>query len=430
MKVLIQNGHLIDPATGRNAAMDLLIEDGKVSQIAPLIGGIEADTVINASGKLVMPGFIDLHVHLREPGFEYKETIKTGALAAARGGFTTICPMPNTKPVIDSAEMVEFIKDKAEKEAVVNIVPVGSVTKGQEGQELSDIAAMKNAGALALSEDGKSVMDAALYREALKEMKKNDLVMLAHCEDKSLAGKGVLNAGRKAEELQMEGISNAVEDVIVARDILLAKETGARLHLCHCSTKDSVDIVAWGRKQGVSVTAEVCPHHFTMTDEEITGDDANFKMNPPLRSRADVDALKKALSDNVMSVIATDHAPHSAEEKARSIKDAPFGIVGLETAYALGVTELVNKGWLTHYQLCEKMSKNPARVLGIERGSLAVGSVADIVITDPEAEYVIDASQFVSMGHNTPFHGKKVKGKICYTLVAGNIVYEGEQDND
>lgn len=430
MKVLIQNGHLIDPATGRNATMDLLIEDGKVSQIAPLIGGIEVDTVINASGKLVMPGFIDLHVHLREPGFEYKETIKTGAMAAARGGFTTICPMPNTKPVIDSAEMVEFIKEKAEKEAIVNIVPVGSVTKGQEGCELSDIAAMKNAGALALSEDGKSVMDAALYREALKEMKKNDLVMLAHCEDKSLVGKGVLNAGRKAEELQMEGISNAVEDVIVARDILLAKETGVRLHLCHCSTKDSVDMVAWGRKQGVNVTAEVCPHHFTMADEEITGDDANFKMNPPLRSRADVDALKKALSDNVMTVIATDHAPHSAEEKARSIKDAPFGIVGLETAYALGVTELVNKGWLTHYQLCEKMSKNPARVLGIERGSLAVGSVADIVITDPEAEYVIDASQFASMGHNTPFSGKKVKGKICYTLVAGNIVYKGEQDND
>lgn len=429
MKVLIQNGHLIDPATGRNAAMDLLIEDGKVSQIAPLIGGIEVDTVINASGKLVMPGFIDLHVHLREPGFEYKETIKTGAMAAAKGGFTTICPMPNTKPVIDSAEMVEFIKEKA-KDAVINIVPVGSVTKGQEGKELADIAGMKKAGALAVSEDGKSVMDAALYREALKEIKKNDLVMLAHCEDKTLAGKGVLNAGKKAEELHMEGISNAVEDVIAARDILLAKETGARLHLCHCSTKDSVAMVHWGRKQGMELSAEVCPHHFSMSEDEITGDDANFKMNPPLRSRVDVEALQKGLSDNIMAVIATDHAPHSAEEKARSIKDAPFGIVGLETAYALAVTELVNKGWMTHYQLSEKMSKAPARVLGIERGSLAVGSVADIVITDPEAEYVIDSSKFVSMGHNTPFNGKKVKGKICYTLVAGNIVYKGEQDND
>lgn len=430
MRVLIQNGHLIDPATGRNGAMDLLIIDGKVNQVAPMIGDVEADTVINASGKLVMPGFIDLHVHLREPGFEYKETIKTGALAAARGGYTTVCPMPNTKPVIDSAAMVEFIKEKAAKEAVVNIVPVGAVTRGQEGTVLSDIAGLKEAGALALSEDGKSVMDTALYREGLRKMKENNLVMLAHCEDKSLAGKGVLNEGEKSRELGMEGISNGVEDVIVARDILLAKETGARLHLCHCSTKDSVSLIKWGKNHGVSVTAEVCPHHFAMCDDEIIGDDANFKMNPPLRAREDVHALKRGLSDGIIDVIATDHAPHSEEEKKKSIKEAPFGIVGLETAYSLAVTELVEKGWLTHYQLCQKMSRNPAKVLGIERGTLAVGSVADIVITDPEAEYVIDASSFASMGHNTPFNGRKVKGKIVFTLVAGNIVYKGEQEND
>lgn len=424
MRLLIKNGHLIDPASGRDGTWDLLIEDGRVSQVAPALESSEADKVIDASGKLVMPGFIDLHVHLREPGFEYKETIKTGALAAARGGFTTICPMPNTKPVIDSAAMVEFLLEKARKEALVNIIPVGAVTKGQEGHELADITDMKRAGALALSEDGKSVMDAALYLEGLKEMKKHGLVMLAHCEDKALVKKGVLNAGKKAEELGMEGISNAVEDVIVARDILLAKESGARLHLCHCSTKDSVSLVKWGKEQGVLVTAEVCPHHFAMTEDEILEDNANFKMNPPLRSREDAEALKKGLAEGIMDVIATDHAPHSAEEKARSIKDAPFGIVGLETAYALAVTELVENGYLSHYQLCEKMSKNPANVLGIERGSLAVGSVADIVITDPEAEYVIDASQFASMGHNTPFDGRKVKGKVCFTLVAGNIVYE------
>lgn len=430
MRVLIKNGRLIDPSTGRNANMDLLIEDGKVNQVAPMIEGIEADTVINASGKFVMPGFIDMHVHLREPGFEYKETIKTGAQAAARGGFTTICAMPNTKPVIDCQEMAELVIEKAKKEAIINVIQVGAITKGQEGKELADIDGMKRAGIIALSEDGKSVMDAALYREALKKAKKHNMTVLAHCEDKNLVGNGVLNAGKKAEELGMPGITNAVEDVIVARDILLAKETGARLHLCHCSTKDSVDWVRWGKEQGLSLTAEVCPHHFTLTEDDIPGDDANYKMNPPLRSRADVEALRKAMSDGVMNVIATDHAPHSAEEKARSIKDAPFGIVGLETAYSLAVTELVDNGWISHYQLCEKLTKNPARILGIERGSLAVGSVADIVITDPTAEYVIDSSKFVSMGHNTPFDGKKVRGKIWMTLVAGNIVYKGEQDND
>lgn len=430
MRVLIKNGRLIDPSTGRNANLDVFIRDGRVNQVAPIIEGIETDMVINASGKFVMPGFIDMHVHLREPGFEYKETIKTGALAAARGGFTTICAMPNTNPVIDSQEIAEMVLEKAKKDAIINVIQVGAITKGQEGKELADIDGMKRAGVIALSEDGKSVLDAALYREALIKAKKHDMTVLAHCEDKNLAGNGVLNAGKKAEELGMPGLTNAVEDVIAARDILLAKETGARLHLCHCSTKDSVDLVRWGREQGVSLTAEVCPHHFTLTEDDIPGDDANYKMNPPLRSREDVEALKRAIADGIMGVIATDHAPHSPEEKARSIMDAPFGIVGLETAYSLAVTELVDNGWISHYQLCEKLTKNPARILGIERGSLAVGSVADIVITDPTAEYTIDSSKFASMGRNTPFDGKKVRGKIWMTIVAGNIVYEGEKDND
>ena len=426
MKVLIKKGHLIDPATKRDEVLDLLIVDGKVSQVAADLEAVEADTVIDASGKLVMPGFIDLHVHLREPGFEYKETIKTGSMAAASGGFTTICAMPNTNPVIDSPEMVQYIKDKAAKEAVVNVIPVGAITKGQKGLELTDIEGMKKAGAIAISEDGKSVMDTALYREALVKAKENNVTVLAHCEDKSLVGKGVLNAGSKAEALGMEGISNAVEDIIAMRDILLAKETGARLHLCHCSTKDSVDFIKWGKEQGIQVSGEVCPHHFTLSEDDIPGDDANYKMNPPLRSKEDVAALKKGLAEGVMGVIATDHAPHSAEEKEKSIKESPFGIVGLETAYALAVTELVEKCGVSHYQLCEMMSKNPAEVLGIERGTLAVGSVADIVITEPDTEYVIDASKFASKGHNTPFDNYKVKGKIYMTLVEGNIVYKGE----
>lgn len=422
MRTWIRNGHMIDPSQKLDETADLLIEDGIIRQIGTA-GDVVADETIDATGLYVMPGFIDLHVHFRDPGFEYKETIATGAAAAARGGYTTVCPMPNTMPVTDSAEKVAALLERAESESVVHILPVGAVTLGQEGKELADIAEMAGAGAAAVSEDGKSVMDTLLYREGMKEAEKAGIPVFAHCEDKQLVDGGVMNAGKKAEELGFKGITNAVEDVIAARDIFMAKETGAQLHLCHCSTSDSVELVRMAVKQNLPVTAEVCPHHFTLCEGDIPGDDANYKMNPPLRKKEDVEALKKALQEGVISVISTDHAPHSEEEKAQSIATSPFGIVGLETAFALGVTELVKTGILTLSQLVEKMSMNPAAVLGRNIGTLAPGTAADIVLVELEEKYVIDKDRFASKGKNTPFHGREVYGRVCRTIVDGKTVY-------
>lgn len=426
MKTLIQKGRLVDPANSLDGKYDVLIVDDKVEEVAPEISVEKIsnlDQVIDASGKVIMPGFIDLHVHLREPGFEYKETIESGTRAAARGGVTSICPMPNTKPVIDSAERVADLLNRA-KDAPVHVLPIGAVTIGQEGKQLADIEGMKKAGAVALSEDGKSVMDTLVFRKGMQEAARVGIPMFSHCEDKSLVAGGVMNAGAKAEELGLPGITNAVEDVIVARDIIMSKETGARLHLCHCSTADSAVLMKLAKEQGLDVTAEVCPHHFTMSDDEITEDDGRFKMNPPLRSRADVQALKEALRDGVMDVISTDHAPHGTEEKAQTMLKAPFGIVGLETSFALSYTELVLGGYLTLGGLVEKMSVNPAKVLDLPKGNLAPGSIADLVIADIETAYTIDSSQFVSKGKNTPFDGKEVKGRIEKTFVDGKLVYD------
>lgn len=422
-KILIKNGRVVDPANYIDGKKDILIEDGKIKKVADFIVEDEDTNVIDADEKAVMPGFIDLHVHLREPGFEYKETIETGSKAAARGGVTSICPMPNTKPVIDSPESVKDLLKRADC-SPVHILPIGACTIGQEGKELADIEGMKDAGIVALSEDGKSVMDSALFRKSLKEAARLDLPMFSHCEDKALVEGGVMNKGQKSEELGLPGITNSVEDVIVARDIIMSKEAGNRLHLCHCSTADSVVLVEMAKKQGLPVSAEVCPHHFTMSDDEITEDNGRFKMNPPLRNREDVDALKEGLKTGIMEVISTDHAPHGKEEKDQSMLKAPFGIVGLETSFALGYTELVDKGVLTLSQLVEKMSVNPAKVLGIDKGNLAPGKAADIVIADITKEYKIDSSKFVSKGKNTPFDGKKVKGRVITTIVDGKIVYK------
>lgn len=421
MTILIKNGRVINPAEQRDEITDILIENDMVAEIGVGIEG-KADTVIDASGCFVVPGLIDLHVHLRDPGLTYKEDIESGGQAAANGGYTTVCCMPNTKPVTDSVEVVEYIVDKAKEKSPVNVLPVGSVTKGMIGKEITDVFELKNAGICAISEDGKSVMDSQVYREAMINAVKADVPVLAHCEDINLVHGGVINMGEKSEEFGVNGISNAVEDIIVARDILLAKETGARLHLCHCSTKDSVEMVKKAKEEGLKVTAEVCPHHFAMCTDDMKSSDANYKMNPPLRTKEDMETLIKGLSDDVMDVIATDHAPHSAEEKEKPITEAPFGIVGSETAVPLTVTYLLKPGHITPMQMVEKMSYNPAKVLGIDKGDISVGKIADIAIINLDKEYVIDVNEFKSKGKNTPFGGMKVSGYVEHTIVAGKIV--------
>ncbi|PXV89072.1 dihydroorotase [Lachnotalea glycerini] len=424
MKLLIKNGRVIDPGCKQDEIMDLLVENGRIVKKETQIKECEKElNVIDAKGCFVMPGFIDLHVHLREPGLEHKETIATGARAAARGGFTTICAMPNTKPVIDNVDRLRFVLNKSEQVAAVHVCQVGAVTVSQMGEELADIEGMVKAGAVAISEDGKSVMNVRLYEEAMSLAKELDIPVLAHCEDKNLVGAGVLNKGKKSEELRVDGISNLVEDIIVARDIMLAKETKVKLHLCHCSTKDSVLMVEEAKKKGILVTAEVCPHHFSLTEDDIVEGDTNYKMNPPLRTKEDVEALKLGLKNNIMDVIATDHAPHHKSEKALSMKDAPFGIVGLETAAALTITELVEKGYLTPMQMAEKLSFNPAKVIGLDKGTLEVGKTADITILNPDREWTVDTEEFASLGKNTPFAGKKLRGQIMATIVDGEVVY-------
>ena len=424
MKLLIKNGHVVNPESGQDARKDVLVEDDRIIKVDDSIQE-EADTVLDAEGMYVMPGFIDLHVHLRDPGLTYKETLATGGAAAARGGVTTICAMPNTRPVTDTRQMIEELYERAKAECPVHVIQIGAITKGQLGTELADIEGMAKAGCHAISEDGKSVMNASLYRKAMKIAKEAGISVFAHCDDITMVEGGVMNADEKAEELGLKGITNSVEDVIVARDILLAKETGVRLHLCHCSTRDSVEMIRLAKEQGLPVTGEVCPHHFTLCTDDIKEDDGNYKMNPPLRAREDVEALKKGLADGIMDVISTDHAPHSEEEKNRSMAKAAFGIVGLETSAALTYTELVEPGILTIMQMAEKMSYNPAKILGLEeKGSVAEGKIADIVLFDAKKEYRIDVNTFASKGKNTPFDGYPVKGEIACTIVDGKIVYQ------
>ena len=425
MTILIKNGRLINPSENLDKVMDIFVEDGIIKEKAESIEK-QADTVIDAAGCYVMPGLIDLHVHFRDPGLTYKEDIETGSKAAAKGGFTTVCCMPNTKPVVDNVETVKYIIEKGEKTGLTNVLPVGAVTKNMAGVEITDVEELKKAGICAISEDGKSVMNSGVYRKAMKNAAKANVPVLAHCEDINLVEGGVINLGDKSSELGVKGISNAVKDVIAMRDIMLAKETGATLHLCHCSTKDSVEMVKRAKEEGIKVTAEVCPHHFSMCSDDITSNDGNFKMNPPLRAREDMEALIKGLQDDIMDVISTDHAPHSAEEKAKDLEHAPFGIVGLETSVALTVTNLVKKGYLTPMQMAAKMSYNPAKVLGIPKGTLDEGKIADITIIDPDKEYTIDVNTFESKGKNTPFDGYKVSGEVEYTILNGKVVYSNK----
>lgn len=424
MKILIKNGRIIDPDTRLDKVADLLIEDEKIAAVGEDLEE-KADQTVDARGCFVMPGLIDMHVHLRDPGLTYKEDIITGAQAAAKGGVTTVLAMPNTKPVMDDPSRIAYIKHKAKEFAKINVLQVGAITKGMKGEKLSDIEGMVKMGIPAISEDGKSVMNTQLYREAMEIARDLDIPVLAHCEDIDMVKGGCMNEDEKSKEFGLPGISNAVEDCIVARDIILSRDTGCHLHLCHCSTEASALMLKKAKKAGIPVTGEVCPHHFTLTSDDMVRNDTNYKMNPPLRRKEDLEALRQGLKDDVFDVISTDHAPHSREEKGQSMLRAPFGIVGLETSVALTITELVDTGWITPMQMAEKMSYNPARILKLEdKGSLRPGKTADVVIIDPEEEYVIDVNSFVSKGKNSPFHGRKVKGKVKMTICSGTVVYE------
>ena len=424
--ILIKNGRVIDPANETDAVFDILIESGEIREVGEGLTADGTTTVIDAQDMWVVPGLIDMHVHLREPGGNHKETIATGTKAAAAGGFTTICPMANTDPVTDTEEAVKFIISTAESEGVVHVVPIGSVTKGLEGKELSAIGEMQVAGICAISDDGKPVEDAALFKAALNYAAKLELPVLTHAEDLKLTGKGQISAGPHARKMGLTGIPNDSEEVMIARDIILARAAGARLHVCHVSTEEGVNHIRLAKERGLSVTTEVCPHHFALADEDIPDCDTNFKMSPPLRSRKDVEAIKAAIKDGTICVIATDHAPHHEDDKNGEFEQAANGIIGLETAVPLCITELVITEILSPPELIAKLTINPARILGLDKGTLGVGKMADVTIIDPNMKFSIDKETFLSKSRNTPFHGRDVQGKVMYTIVDGVIVHEAE----
>ena len=426
MLSVIKGGRVIDPGN-LDGIMDIFIEDGKIVEIKTdgLADGEHPESkTIDASGKIVIPGLIDMHVHLREPGYEYKETIETGCRSAVVGGFTAICCMPNTNPVNDCKAVTEYILTKAREAGTARVYPVAAISKGSQGEDLCEYGELKAAGVVAVSDDGNPVMNSQLMRRALEQAKECQLPVISHCEDLDLAAGGVMNEGAVATGMGLAGIPNASESIMVLRDIALSELTGASVHIAHVSTMESVRAIRDAKTRDVPVTAETAPHYFTLTDASVKGCNTNMKMNPPLRSSHDREAVRQGLADGTIDVIATDHAPHSSIEKSVEFHQAPNGIIGLETALSLGL-KLVDEGILTLAGLIEKMSTNPARILGLENG-LIVGQQADITIIDPEKPYRVNADRFKSLSRNTPFDGWDMKGKTVLTMVGGKIVYQDE----
>ncbi|MFA4884677.1 MAG: dihydroorotase [Desulfotomaculaceae bacterium] len=421
MSLLIKGGSVVDPVAGVVSEKDILVVDGKIAGSGFNLKKADA-RVLDAAGKLVTPGLIDMHVHLREPGFEAKETIYTGTRAAARGGFTAVACMPNTRPVADNAAIITSIVNRAAADGAVRVYPVGAITGGSLGMEMAEMGDMKESGAVAFSDDGVPVINPCLLRRAMQYARMLDRVIISHCEDKNLADGGFMHEGYVSTILGLQGIPAAAEEVMVARDILLAEETGCRLHIAHVSTAGSVRLLREAKSRGVKVTAEATPHHFTLTDQSVIGYDTSTKVNPPLRTAEDVAEIRKGLADGTIDVIATDHAPHTAEEKDVEYERAPFGMVGLETAVGLVWTELVAGGVLTPVQAITKMTLNPAKVLGLPKGTLEAGADADITIIDPAAVWTVDPAQFAGKGRNTPFAGRVLQGLPYATIVCGQLV--------
>ena len=423
MKLLIRKGRVVDPVGGIGGVMDILVEDGRVAVIGSELTAPSA-RVIDARGLTVCAGLVDMHVHLREPGFEYKETIQTGCLAAARGGFTSIAPMPNTRPATDCPERIALVRQKAAQACGVHVWPIGAVTWGQKGQALTDAAALKKAGAVALSDDGMPVQNANLLRDALIRCRRQELTILSHCEDADLVKNYAVNEGRVSRALGLPGRPAIAEELQVMRDAMLAEETGAAVHICHISTARSVEIVRQFKKKGVPITCETCPQYFALTEDELLSRGTLARVNPPLRTRLDVEGILAGLKDGAIDVIATDHAPHSAEEKARPLPEAPSGMVGLETALAVTLTSLYHTGVMDLSDILRKMTINPAFILRIPKGRLSLGGGADFTIFDPDEEWTVDPEQFASKGRNTPFAGRTLKGRVKYTIVDGKIIYQ------
>ncbi|AYO31995.1 dihydroorotase [Biomaibacter acetigenes] len=429
MKKILKGARVIDPNRKVDEVRDILVVDGSIAAMEKKIN-ISGAQVIDLTGLILTPGLIDMHVHFREPGYEYKEDIETGSRSAAAGGFTTVACMPNTKPPVDNAMMVEYVKSRALKSGLVRVLPIGCVSKGLEGKEIAEMGDMVEAGAVAFSDDGRPVADSSLMRKALMYASMFDRVIIDHCEDPGLFEGGQVNEGYISTLLGLQGIPASAEETMVARNILLARETGTRVHIAHVSTKGSVELIRRAKAEGVKVTCEATPHHLTLTEEAVVGYDTNAKMNPPLRTKEDVEALLEGLKDGTIDVIASDHAPHSIDEKDVEFDKASFGIVGLETSLGLILNHIVGEGKLNLGQAIEKMTIGPARALGIDAGSLTIGKPADITVIDPDLEWTVDKNKFFSKGRNTPFHGWKLKGKAVLTMVGGKIVYADENISD
>ena len=423
MKLLLKNGRLIDYKTETDKITDILIEDNKIKKIETSINSEEADKVIDCTNLNIIPGMIDIHCHLREPGFEYKETIKTGSQSAVAGGFTTICPMPNTKPTPDSAIILQKIIEEAKNVDLCNVLPYSSVSKGEKGEELVDFDEMKKAGAIAFSDDGIPVVNSRMMRKAMIEANHLGTFVASHCEEKSVAA-GAINHGEVADKLGVEGVLPEAEEIMAAREIVISETNGVRGHICHISTKTSKDMIRDAKKRGVKITCETCPHYFTFTVDEVLESGTNAKMNPPLREERDRKAIIEGLKEGTIDCIITDHAPHSEEEKNQDLSKAPNGIIGFETALSAEIMNLIDTGELTYLDLVKLTSYNPAKLIKIDRGTIEVGKIADITIFDPNEEYIYTKEMIVSKSKNTPFIGKKLKGKVRYTIVNGKIVYQ------
>jgi len=416
--LLIKGGHLIDPAQGVDEITDLLIEKGKVSKVGKNLKA-NGSEILDAKGKVVSPGFIDLHVHFRSPGQEHKETIQSGSLAALQGGFTTVCTMANTDPVVDSATVVEYIRNESAKVGLIQVLPIAAVTMGLQGETLTQMSELQAAGAVGFSDDGMPVQSAGLMRRALEYSRMTGLAIIDHCEDHTLSAQGVVHEGVTSTRLGLTGIPAESETIMIARDILLAEATGGSLRIAHVSTAAGVEMIRAAKARGVQVTAEVTPHHLTLTEEALSTYDARFKMKPPLRSQKDQEALRKGLADGTLDVVATDHAPHAQAEKELGLSHAPFGAMGLETAVGALLTELVHRKQLTLSRMVEALTARPAALLGIDRGTLKAGAVADIAVFDPEASWTVEADNFSSKGTNSPFLGWRMKGQVTEVLAAG-----------